>query len=119
MGITRREPREYDEEDYSDEDDFKKSKKKSKKGREHEKSTKLNPKLENILTNQNKMIETLTKELRSLKDQRQEEGQIEVQKQIERLEKLLEKKEMRAEQEEFQYQLKRVPSFLRRTWLNM
>lgn len=61
-----------------------------------------------ILRNQNKMIEALTKEIRDLKDKKSDDDQVMVGKQIEKLEKLLEKKEQRAEQEEYQYQLKRV-----------
>lgn len=109
MGVTkRRVPDASDENLSDDEDDPRHGKKKPGRGKQPSKTAKLPKKLEEILANQNKMIETLTGELRSLKDQRHDEGQVEVQKQIERLEKLLEKKEIRSEQEEFQYQLKRV-----------
>lgn len=112
MGVAPKRNKIYSDEDISEEDDDPRyGKKKPGRGKALQKEPKLPKKLEEILVNQNKMIETLTGELKSLKSQRQEEGQTEVQKQIERLEKLLEKKEMRSEQEEFQYQLKRVICF--------
>ena len=55
--------------------------------------------LEAMMKNQNKVIEALTKEIKELKDVKGDEEQKMVAKQIERLEKLLEKKEQRAEQQ--------------------
>jgi hypothetical protein len=56
------------------------------------------------------MIQELTREIKSLREGKDSEEQASINGQIKKLEKLLEKKEQRAEQEEFHYQLKRVAS---------
>ena len=61
-----------------------------------------------ILDNQNKMIEGLSKQINELKNQKRTEGEELVQEQIKRLEHLIEKKQRRAEEQEFHYELKRV-----------
>ena len=123
MGIKKSPSRDMDDEVDSDDDLYDPDQKRTTRaGRDHpikSKKAKIPAKLEQMLVNQNKMIETLTHELKSLKGERQEEGREELQKQIERLEKMLEKKEQKAEQEEFHYQLKRVALDHHRTWLSM
>lgn len=68
----------------------------------------LNSDITRILDNQNKIIDTMRKEIKDLKTMRRDEGEEQVRDQIKRLEKLIEKKQRRAEEEEFHYELKRV-----------
>lgn len=63
--------------------------------------------IERILDSQQKIIETLSKEIKDLKEIRKSEAGTEVKEQIKRLEKLVEQKRKRAEQEEFHYELKK------------
>lgn len=62
----------------------------------------------NVLENQNRVIETLTNEIKDLKNMRRNEGEEQVREQVKRLEKLIEKRQKKAEEEEFHYELKRV-----------
>lgn len=63
--------------------------------------------LQKLVTNQTELLESISGELVKLKSVQKKENENELKQHVKRLEKMIAKKAQRAEQEEFQYNLKR------------